>query len=222
MDGATVRTLVASPFAEYPLDLTVDGTLFVDSDSKIDVSNRGYLGGWSTSADGSRNESDRGMTVGLTNDGGPTGSASHAGRAGVDDLSETNETYGSITSPVLLGTGGGGVLNLRGGNGGGAAIVSAEGAGARLVIAGAVRADGESGKGLYGAGSGGSIQLRGSSVIFGPATADQRERWRRRRGEQHFTRSRRRPDRARRDRTSRCPLVSRLSPLASPPGSRRS
>jgi hypothetical protein len=93
------------------MNLTIDGTLYVDAASSIDATGAGYLGGWGSNIDGSsRNDDARGMTVGLTVEGGatPGASASHAGRGGVDSGSETNDVYGSITAPVALGSGGAG------------------------------------------------------------------------------------------------------------------
>ncbi|HYE90231.1 MAG TPA: hypothetical protein VEA38_04385, partial [Terriglobales bacterium] len=75
------------------LDLTVTERLFVDCASSIDVSSRGYLGGWGANYDGSGTNNDaRGRTVGNTVTGGATtfSSASHAGLGGFDGTGVTN------------------------------------------------------------------------------------------------------------------------------------
>jgi hypothetical protein len=168
--GGSVESLESDMAQERRLDIGVTGTLYVDCVSKIDVSNRGYLGGWAIDRDGRRNDDVRGQTVGRTVDGGASGgaSASHAGLGGETVASTTNSHYGSITAPSHLGSGGSGSgTNTRGGTGGGAVAIGGSGGNARLVIAGAVRADGESGIGRAGAGSGGSIRIAAAEVIVG-------------------------------------------------------
>ncbi|MCU1231698.1 MAG: LamG domain protein jellyroll fold domain protein, partial [Acidobacteria bacterium] len=172
LNGATVGTRDG-----VRLDATITDRLYVDGDSSIDVSGKGYRGGWRKSDDGTfTNDSPNGITFGGTTVGGATSgaSASHAGAGGEDSGSSTNATYGSITAPVTFGAGGAGATgsafgNTPGGNGGGA--IGIRGNLARLVIAGAVRADGESGSGsLFNAGAGGSVQLSARALVTGPAT----------------------------------------------------
>src|SRR5207244_1288240 len=91
-------------------------------------------------------------------------SASYAGIGG-SDSGTTNPTYGSIAAPANLGSGGAADSNnRRGGQGGGALSVSGP---AKIVIAGALLADGESGQGIGGAGSGGSIHLAAVRIVVG-------------------------------------------------------
>lgn len=135
VDGATL-----SVSEETKLDLTITDHLFVDADSRIDVTGKGYRSGRTLNGEGAINAD-----------------ASHAGIGG-SHLGTTNATYGSITAPSDFGSGGG-----AGGNGGGAMALR----GQRFVIAGLVRADGETN---YTAGSGGSVLLDTHALITGPLT----------------------------------------------------
>ena len=145
------------------LDLTVSGVVYIDGDSSIDLTAKGYLGGRAQSEDGvTVNDSQRGMT--LSGDGPLNASGSYGGLAG----GATNAPYGSIRVPSDFGTGGSGGsgANDRGANGGGAVALH----GNKMVIAGAVRADGGSGVGLRYAGSGGSVLVTSQVLITGRAT----------------------------------------------------
>ncbi|MBV9493772.1 MAG: carboxypeptidase regulatory-like domain-containing protein, partial [Acidobacteria bacterium] len=192
LDGATVEVQKSLLNVERKLDLTVKGTLYVDSDSNINVTGTGYLGGWQFESNGSghRNEDSRGRTFGNTVEGGPTAgaAASHGGLGSRAELAQfrffgtPNAVYGSITAPNALGTGGSGSSNgnVAGGQGGGAAALrgsNAAGDPGRIVIAGGVRADGLTGGNSLNnihavdaarAGSGGSVLLDGKSVGIGP------------------------------------------------------
>jgi hypothetical protein len=162
------------------LDLTISEHLFVDADSSIDVSGKGYLGAWQTSEDGTvTNSSPRGMTLGGSSTNGPlSSSASHAGLGSHDAFTPTNATYGSITDPADFGAGGGGAPigynggNVPGGNGGGAVLLHA--GGARVALAGALRADGAHGfcgsPCIWGPGAGGSVSLTAGTLITGYAS----------------------------------------------------
>jgi hypothetical protein len=172
LDGARVETLSTTTTVEQKLDLTIPGRLYVDCASRVDVSGRGYLGGWGINDDGSgtRNNDARGRTVGNTNtDGAATfASASHAGLGGERSTGVTNPIYGSLTDPVELGAGGGGGTSSSnaGGSGGGAIKVSGTGI---VAVAGAMRADGAGRTGDGNPGAGGSINIRGAQFIAGPA-----------------------------------------------------
>ncbi len=172
IDGA----VVSNP-TQTKLDLTIADRLFVDADSSIDLTARGYLGGWATRDDGGgRNESPRGQTAGGTTTGGAAASASYGGSGGESPADATNAPYGSITEPVDLGSGGGGsaACCTAGGSGGGA-IALRGGSGAselsRFAIAGAIRADGQSGVNRGAAGSGGSLLVSAHALIAGAAAS---------------------------------------------------
>ncbi|HEX7831273.1 MAG TPA: discoidin domain-containing protein [Thermoanaerobaculia bacterium] len=166
LDGAIV-----SAFEETKLDLTVADRLFVDADSSIDVTDRGYLGGLRTvEAGGFTNTSRTGRTLGGTTAGGAINAdGSHAGIGGFY-LGTTNATYGSITDPTEFGSGSGASLteNRAGANGGGAVSIRTTGTG-RMVVAGAIRANGGSAVsgGVWTAAAGGSIRLQAKTLITG-------------------------------------------------------
>jgi len=173
VDGGSVETLASTTSSEKKLDLTVKDTLYVDSSSFIDVSGKGYLGGWAVNPDssGTKNEDARGRTIGNSVTGGPTtgASASHGGVGG-ESTGITNRTYGSITNPRALGTGGAGnsTCCTAGGTGGGAAVISSGSGGndlGRIIVAGTIKADGL--QGSAAAGAGGSIAINGRQVSLG-------------------------------------------------------
>src|SRR5690606_21632593 len=103
LDGARVETLPSTTTVERKLDLTIERYLHVDSASAIDVTAKGYLGGWGVHYDGSgiRNEDARGRTEGNLVAGGaePQASASHAGLGGLSDAAATNDVYGDLWAP---------------------------------------------------------------------------------------------------------------------------
>ena len=145
------------------IDLTIADHLFIDADSSVDVTGKGYLGGWVARDDNtSKNDSNIGMTLGATTTGGAIESASYAGIGGESPNGLSNATYGSITNPTDLGSGGGGSTDghkTPGGSGGGAALLRG---GNTYVIAGAIRADGGTG---LNAGSGGSVLLSSHAIV---------------------------------------------------------
>jgi hypothetical protein len=176
LNGARVETLATTTTKEYKVDFTVKGITYVDCDSSINVTQKGYAGGWQNTTDGQNNDF-HGRTVGNTTTGGADASSqgSHAGIGGIGGGDgQTNAVYGSITRPSDLGSGGGGspACCSVGAPGGGAVALhggSGENDASRIVIAGAVRADGGDGV-VWAAGSGGSIWLEGKQVLFGPRT----------------------------------------------------
>ncbi len=159
------------------LDLTITDHLFVDADSSIDVTGKGYLGGYRPSESSTHNNtSGHGVTLTGTTNGAFDASASYGGIGGQDPVDGlSNATYGSVQAPGDFGSGGSGDPNGTGpgGNGGGAVALHG-GAGptdlSRFVIAGVLRADGESGVGGWGAGAGGSVLLSSRSLITGPSS----------------------------------------------------
>jgi hypothetical protein len=89
------------------VDLTVRDHLYVDGDSAIDVTGKGFLGGWAAHEAGGQNASPNGVTLGNTTTGGAStsvnsfASASYGGIGGTDAGATTNATYGSITNPSV-------------------------------------------------------------------------------------------------------------------------
>jgi len=177
LNGARVETLSTTTTVEQKLDLTISDHLYVDCASSIDVSARGYLGGWGVNSDGSntKNNNAAGMTTGNSATNGPTtgASASYAGLGGERNGGKTNAPYGSLSAPFDLGTGGAGAGSCcqAGGSGGGAIRLTGGTQPADLgifVIAGNLRADGGTGVGTAEAGSGGSIDVTAKQFIAGP------------------------------------------------------
>lgn len=133
------------------------GALLIGTNCVIDCTGRGRRGGL---RDG--NASHPGLT---TNDvaGSTTRSAGSYGGLGGSFDGTANSTYGSVTNPILLGSGGssdGG--GTPGGNGGGRVTLLIAGL---LQLDGAVRVDGLGGSGnAAGSGSGGSILVRAGTL----------------------------------------------------------
>ncbi|HUJ13824.1 MAG TPA: Ig-like domain-containing protein, partial [Thermoanaerobaculia bacterium] len=145
------------------LDVTATDHLYVDGDSSIDLTAKGFLGGWARSEDGATQNNDpHGMSTGI----GPLDASGSYG--GLGGGNSPNGAYGSILQPEDFGTGGAGSSTCcaAGANGGGAMTLSAD----RMTIAGAVRADGGSGIGMRYAGSGGSVGMSVRAIVTGPAT----------------------------------------------------
>ena len=177
LNGATVQTINTTTTREFKVDIAATGVVWVDCDSKMDTTAKGYVGGWVATSDGTNSDS-HGRTVGNTTTGGADTSsqASHAGLGGIAISGVTNAAYGSLFTPTELGSGGGGSPNCctQGANGGGAIAIrgdQAESSASRIVIAGNVRADGGwgfNGPVQWAGGSGGSIWLTAKQVILGP------------------------------------------------------
>jgi hypothetical protein len=134
-------------------------SLFIGTNSSIDVTGRGYRGG---QRDGHALNS--GQTTNDTTGSTVFAGGSHGGLGGAWSGGVANPTYGSVTNPVLLGSGGSsrGDSAVPGGNGGG--LIT-------LVIAGGITnhgrivADGQTGSGWNsGGGSGGSIKILANSL----------------------------------------------------------
>ncbi|MGZ8778837.1 MAG: Ig-like domain-containing protein, partial [Thermoanaerobaculia bacterium] len=181
LQGGRVSTLATGTEREFRLDVTTTGVTYVDCASSIDVTGKGYAGGFSDTLDGP-NDDRRGFTVGNTLTGGAVGttwpalggaSASHAGVGGSRDASTpTNAVYGSISQPTDLGAGGGGyqegTVRHPGGSGGGAIRLrggAAEDDPARIVVAGRLVADGD--RGASRAGAGGSVWMDAKQIVVG-------------------------------------------------------
>ncbi len=158
-NGAIISTLDASSDQVSSVEIIVIGELSIDPTSKIDVSGRGYLGGYSGD-----NLSTYGRTLGNTNEGGsryPSG-ASYGGLGG---KAGHNSVYGDLANPNEVGSGGGsralsGTSGGRGGNGGGLVRIIAK----SLVLDGSILSNGANGIGYGGGGSGGGVRLDVSTL----------------------------------------------------------
>ena len=151
--GATVSS-------QYRLAIQA-ANIVIDGTSKIDVSSRGYLGGWRGG-----NNSGIGMTKNLTTNvpttvGGSAGSngGSYGGLGGLYSTWNVNALYGDVTYPDESGSGGGGHYawsSYLGGNGGGLVKITA----GTLTVDGSILADGGSPPDWNGGGgSGGGVLL---------------------------------------------------------------
>ncbi|MCC7407375.1 MAG: LEPR-XLL domain-containing protein, partial [Phycisphaeraceae bacterium] len=141
LGGAVVTHSPTTIDHEYRLELNIDGGLWIDAASKIDVSNRGYL----------INYTDGNTTAGAADRkaGGSYGGSGSSGDGAI------NAVYGDYRDPDELGAGGGGLWGA-GGSGGGLIQITADTA----VVDGQILANG--GSGGYSsrtAGSGGGIRL---------------------------------------------------------------
>lgn len=155
-NGAVLTHSDATSTTESFVDLNIAGTLFIDSTSSIDVTGKGYLGGYSGD-----NGSIYGRTIGNTNTGGSvnTSAASYGGLGGkyIPLNLQVNPVYGSLYNPNDLGSGGGGRDPINyGGDGGGLVRITV----GNIILDGAIKSDG--GDGVYhsnGGGSGGGIYI---------------------------------------------------------------
>lgn len=118
----------------YKLNLTVNGDLTVEEGGTINVDGLGYNGGYGPGFQGTN----------LT-------SAGHGGLSGLSS-GITGYTYGSLTNPTALGSGG--KQDSGGGSGGGAVILSVTGL---CTVDGTIDADGVANN--YGSGAGGSVNI---------------------------------------------------------------
>jgi Domain of unknown function (DUF2341)/Concanavalin A-like lectin/glucanases superfamily/Fibronectin type III domain/SdrD B-like domain/Calx-beta domain/IPT/TIG domain len=121
----------------------------------IDATAKGYLGYGSTSGSG--------PGLGGAPIGGCFSSSaggSYGGKGGVYNMVPSN-TYGSISQPTDLGSGGNACTSEGGGNGGGAIKLSVAGI---LTNSGSILANGGNGNGYRAGGSGGSIWLQAGTL----------------------------------------------------------
>ncbi len=128
------------------MQLNISNSLFVDTNSAIDVSAKGYPPDYS---------------LGLTFAGGTMGySGGSYGGFGAANHGTPNPVYGDYRNPNELGSGGGNVNAGGGGAGGGLVRISAPTA----RIDGAIRANGQTPP-QCGAGSGGGIYLQVGTLL---------------------------------------------------------
>jgi len=135
------------------------GSLFIGTNSAIDVTGRGYRGG---QRDG--NATNPGLTTNNAPGSTVRSGGSHGGLGGSFSGGVPNPTYGSVTNPIQLGSGGSsrGDSFFPGGNGGGRIMLVATNS---ITVHGAIRSDGQSGTGFQsGGGSGGSIKIFADSL----------------------------------------------------------
>ena len=135
------------------LSFDVTGALTVNSGGAINVTDKGYLGAGQPGNSGLAGQTLQGLGGSTANSGG-----SYGGLGGLFGTgASVNPTYGSVTNPTDLGSGGGrsslGGLVIAG-NGGGRVDISA----GSFVVNGSIVANGGNGNNA-GAGSGGSILL---------------------------------------------------------------
>ncbi|MFA7060541.1 MAG: carboxypeptidase regulatory-like domain-containing protein [Pedobacter sp.] len=159
-------THAATTMTSVPqLNLTVTGVLTVDATSKIDVTGKGFLGGYR-----SGNATATGVTTGNTTaDGSTTGGdagGSHGGRGGMSSATSA-AVYDSLTNPTEPG-GGGSAHNNRtdvpGGNGGGLIRITA----GTIQLDGGIVADGGIGfNSSASGGAGGGIRIDAITISGG-------------------------------------------------------
>jgi hypothetical protein len=145
------------------LDVTA-ANMIIDATSKIDVSGRGYLGGFQPGT------GITGRTLGNTTTGGSE-SGSGGSYGGIGGGGTANAAYGDPANPNELGSGGGGSVvagyngddNIPGGNGGGLIRLKV----ATLSLDGQISADGVLERNFVfqsGGGSGGGIRIDAGSI----------------------------------------------------------
>jgi len=146
------------------ITINCSGNLTVESGAKINGDGKGYAGGIGSPGTG------YGQGAGSGNNGNIYKSGSGAGYGGIGGNGYAGlgggPSYGSITQPVDLGSGGGGTYNTNRQGGAGGAAVNLDIA-ETLVLNGAITSNGGNGQlngGFYtrycsGGGSGGSIMI---------------------------------------------------------------
>jgi hypothetical protein len=126
--------------AQYTLSLVVDGDVTVAPGGAVDVSSCGYAASYGPGA------------------GVPYSGAGHGGQGGQQGTSARGTTYGSITTPATLGSGG----NYGNLPGGGLAVLSIGGI---LHLNGAILADGGSNPGASSSGgAAGSVRITAAAL----------------------------------------------------------
>jgi hypothetical protein len=146
INGGVLTHRAATAAAAYSLLLTVADRLDIDASSRIDVSGRGYLAGY---------------TVGNSVDGARGGSGGSYG--GLGGGSGANATYGNPQYPNDLGSGGG----PTGGSGGGLVRIIA----AAAQLDGSILANGGNGAINCPGGSGGGVLLDVGTLAGGGTIA---------------------------------------------------
>ena len=166
INGAVLTHVGSATDAGTRLEIQV-GRLTIDANSRIDVTARGYEGGFN----GANAESQSGRTLGDTTEGGSLrrngGSYGGLGGFGSAELF-ANDLYGSFRDPDELGSGGGSDTGAAG-NGGGLVRIDAD----VVELDGAIVADGGDGSTWAAGGSGGGVKIvTGTLTGTGIITAD--------------------------------------------------
>ncbi|HAV61008.1 MAG TPA: hypothetical protein DCY13_01415, partial [Verrucomicrobiales bacterium] len=157
LDNAWLTHPPANLTSQFGLELNVTNQLAVSTNSRIDVSGRGYLGGRSGGNDGWT-----GRTLGNTTEGGSyRRSGGSYGGLGASGTAEpiVNTTYGLARDPNEVGSGGGADSDF-GGSGGGLVRLTV----GALSLEGQILANGGSGTSWGGGGSGGGIKLTAGTM----------------------------------------------------------
>jgi hypothetical protein len=168
--GTGVLTHAATAFVDTEdrkMELNVAGKLVVGPDARIDVNEKGYLGGFVGD-----NDNACGITLGRTAGAGcSTTGGSYGGYGGAGlNYSTVNDVYGSIYQPSNPGSGGGGLNSGDGVGGCGGGVIRVDAA--ELINDGLITSDGGS-VGTNGGGSGGSIWLTAAVLKgIGSITSD--------------------------------------------------
>jgi hypothetical protein len=155
-NGSILTHLGTDASAERRLQITV-GTLTISTNSRIDVTARGYVGGARPG-----NGAQAGFTLGNVTTGGSTrrNGGAYGGMGAIGSAGgSANALYGDFKNPNELGSGGGSDAG-EGGNGGGLIRIQAT----HILHEGRIMANGENGSATYGGGgSGGGIFIQSSS-----------------------------------------------------------
>src|SRR5262249_30052668 len=139
------------------LDVQVSGTVNIDPSSRIDVSQKGYLGGFSGD-----NANPSGRTRGNVSSSLATAGGSYGGFGPASPgTGPFVPLYGDSKEPADLGSGGAGTTGAAGGNGGGLLRLAA----GNLVLNGQLLANGGY-NGQWG-GAGGGIRVDVTGTLSG-------------------------------------------------------
>ncbi len=160
-NGSTITSLASTTAAIYSLTISADD-LNIGVGAKIDVSGKGYLGGYS----GANKVITTSYAYGRTYLNNLSSCYQCAGGHAGYGSSDGNGTYGNFAQPITLGSGGSGYFSnawFPGGNGGGAVHLIVTN---KIQLAGSILADGQMGTraispfaGTDGGGAGGSIWI---------------------------------------------------------------
>ncbi|MBX3748233.1 MAG: Ig-like domain-containing protein [Verrucomicrobiae bacterium] len=154
VNGAVLTHPPSLPSAETRLILQA-ASVFVDADSRIDLSGRGYPGALTPG-----NPTLFGLTLNLQPGSGRRAGGSHGGLGGTGDAEgATTPTYGDFRQPTHPGAGGGSDSSPGGAGGGALRLVTDS-----LHLDGLIAADGEAGSRFAGGGAGGSLWITAPSL----------------------------------------------------------
>jgi hypothetical protein len=142
----------------HKIDITVTGNMTVDTGSTVNVTGRGFLGGWQGANTTAFGRTTGNVAAGSTGHHG----ASHAGLGGSGQSGVLGAAYGVLDNPIEPGAGGGGIdAANRGGDGGGLIRLSV---GGTLSVVGTIAASGNTASAVGGGGAGGAVYLDVNSL----------------------------------------------------------